>query len=265
MLPHASEKVPGWLRARELAGRMLVALDFDGTLTPIVDRPDAVAMPEAGAAALERLAARRDTLVAVVSGRGLADVEARVGVAGIYYVGNHGMEIRGPALTRVLDAAREARPRLAAAARELGDRIGGLPGVILEDKTLTLSVHYRLAADEAAGATRDAVRAVARDQRLRVTEGKKVLELRPDVDWHKGSAIRFLVDTVMSDARGTVPVLFVGDDATDEDAFREIRGWGDGVLVSPEPRETAATSFVRSPVEVVELLERLANEAGQTG
>ncbi len=238
---------------------MLVALDFDGTLSPIVARPEDAALLPAAAAALRRLAARSDTVVAIVSGRGLDDVRERVGLAGIYYAGNHGFEIEGPAVDRVHPAAAEARPALEAAAAALARSLADEPGTEVEDKGWTLSIHYRRAQREGAEArVRAAVSGAAARTGLRVTEGKKVFEVRPDVDWDKGAATRFLLDTVAPD--GALPAIFVGDDRTDEDAFVVVRDLGGGIVVAHEPPpETAASSWLAGPPEVAELIRELAD------
>ncbi|MGH7476902.1 MAG: trehalose-phosphatase [Longimicrobiales bacterium] len=263
-LVHGFDRIPVWSDARARAGRFLLALDFDGTLAPIVPRPDDAMLPAPTRAAIEAVLARGDTRVAIVSGRGLADARERVGIAGIYYAGNHGMEIDGPGIHHVHPDAAAARPQVAACAEALRRRLASLDGVQVEDKGLTLSVHYRRARDpEAPAAVRQAIDSLcAGDDRLRVTEGKMIFEVRPAVDWDKGRATRFLLDALV-DHDSVVPAVFVGDDRTDEDAFRALREDADRVLrdavvVAPESGDTHATCYVRSPAEVAELIGRLA-------
>jgi trehalose 6-phosphate phosphatase len=256
----ALDILPRLRAAREAAGHMLLGLDFDGTLAPIVPRPEDAALPPATRALLEGLAARDDTRVALVSGRGLHDLAGRVGIAGLYYAGNHGLEIEGPGVQRVHEAALAAREQLAAARTRLHDELDAVPGVIVEDKGLTLSVHYRLVEDAArAEAVRRAAHGCcAGHDGLRVTDGKKVVEIRPAVDWHKGRALRFLRDTLAAEFPGA-PTIFIGDDRTDEDAFREIGGDGWGIVVGdPPPPRTAATAALGSTDAVVEFLRGLA-------
>jgi len=263
-LPHARALVDGWREARRRAGRMLVALDYDGTLLPIAPRPEAAVLPEGTRALVARLAARPDTYVAVISGRGLEDIRARVGLEGVYYAGNHGLEIEGPGLRKVHEGALEALPQIAACAAELRARLAGVEGVVLEDKRITLSVHYRLVSDEeeVARVRREVLATCGDHAELRITTGKRVLEVRPAVDWDKGRAIRFLVEALGLETTTRAPVVFFGDDLTDEDAFRALRGRGDGVLVAPAEEvrpDTAATALVESTEEVLELLEALAD------
>lgn len=241
---------------------MLIALDFDGTLAPIVPLPEQAMLPAETRVAIETLADRRDTRVAVVSGRGLEDVTRRVGISGLYYAGNHGLEIRGPGLERRHEAAIAARPALEECSRRLVHRLAGARGVIVEDKALSLSVHYRLVADPTEA---DAIRSFVFEScgdlpGLRITEGKKVLEVRPAVTWHKGEALRFLVETLMN-VPGA-PVLFIGDDATDEDGFRAVGVNGAGIIVAdPVPAGTAAGFYLTGPDQVTDLLRRLGEDA----
>jgi trehalose 6-phosphate phosphatase len=257
-LPHARERLAAWRAAWRATGCLVLLLDFDGTLAPIVDRPeDAAALPEARDA-VRLLAGRGDVRVAVISGRGLADVRGRLELEGADYAGNHGMEIEGPGLSEVHPEARAARPRLDSAAAAVRPLVEEVPGALLEDKGLTLSVHYRMADAQAAARLRERVRAAVEPlEGLRLTEGKMVLEIRPRVEWHKGRAVRFLLDRIRPQ-QGS-PILYLGDDTTDEDAFRELEGRGEGVLVAEVlPEATAARSWLRDPAEVAELLGELA-------
>jgi alpha,alpha-trehalase len=240
---------------REAAGRRLALfLDNDGTLTPIVARPEEAVLAGPLREAL-RAAARRHP-VAVVSGRDLEDVRARVGLHALTYAGSHGFDIEGPGVRYVHDAARAASAPLAAAADDLERETADLPGVQIERKRFALSVHFRRAREADLPAIEAAVqRARARHAGLRLTGGKKILELRPDTDWDKGRAVLWLLEALkLEDA---LPV-YVGDDVTDEDAFRALAGRGIGIAVQDTPRPTAATHALRDPDEVRALLAGLA-------
>ncbi|MDB4948424.1 MAG: trehalose 6-phosphatase [Gemmatimonadetes bacterium] len=264
MLVHALQRVPEWSHAWRRAGRLVLLLDFDGTLAPIVERPELAGMPGATRAALERLRARPDVTLAVVSGRGLADVRALAAIDGIAYAGNHGMEIEGPGIHRIHPEALEARPALDEVVGRLAPALEGIPGAFVEDKGLTLSIHFRQAPEAAVPRVRAAVHdaAAAHGDALRVTAGKMVLEVRPRVDWHKGRAVRFLLEQMRPPAGA--PVLYLGDDRTDEDAFAALEDarLGEGVIVAdPLPGSTAARSFLHAPAEVGELFAALADAA----
>ncbi|MDX1675241.1 MAG: trehalose-phosphatase [Longimicrobiales bacterium] len=267
-LPHALDRAPSLIALRRAAGRMLVALDFDGTLSPIVERPEDAALHGEVGDPLRRLADRPDTVVAIVSGRGLSDVRERVGLEALYYAGNHGFEIEGPGVDRVHPEAEPARPELEACIAGLEEALADEPGTEVEDKRWTLSIHYRRAEREGAEArVRAAVETHCRRPGLRVTEGKKLFEVRPDVDWDKGRATAFLLDVVAGDDEAPVrvpgsprlPAIFIGDDRTDEDAFDVVEQIGGGIVVGDPPSDTRAVSWLRGPGEVAELIRRLAD------
>jgi trehalose-phosphatase len=234
--------------------RLAVFLDYDGTLTPIVERPEDAVLDAGTRDALRRLAARHT--VAVVSGRDLADVRARVGIEGIHYAGSHGFDIAGPRGSHVHEAARASAPLLAAAADELERDCAQLAGVQVERKRFALAVHFRRARAADVPAVEAAVdRALARHAGLRKTGGKKIFELRPDVDWDKGRAVLWLIAELGLEA--ALPV-YIGDDLTDEDAFRALAGRGLGIAVQETPQPTAAAYTLRDPGEVRTLLAGLA-------
>jgi trehalose 6-phosphate phosphatase len=252
------------MEAWRRSGRLVLLLDFDGTLAPIVERPEIAAMPEATAAALRRLAGCDGVELAVISGRGLADARERVALPGVAYAGNHGMEIERGELRQVHDVATAARPELDAVIGALHEPLRRIPGVLVEDKGLTLSVHSRRVAREDVDRLRRAVEEATRGRAgLRVTEGKEVLEIRPAVDWHKGRAVEFLLERI--DPPAGAPVLYFGDDRTDEDAFRALRAWERGpaagvIVAEAPPPETEALAWLAGPEEVGEVLERMARE-----
>ncbi|WP_159847752.1 trehalose-phosphatase [Nocardia sp. CY41] len=237
------------------AGRVAVLLDFDGTLADIVADP-AAAQPVAGAAdALRELSAQCP--VAVVSGRDLADLRARVGVGGIWYAGSHGFDLMAPDGTRhVHDAAPGAEAALAAAAGALRRRLREVPGVLVEHKRFAVAVHYRNVAAEEVGAVVAAVHEEGHAARLRVTHGRRVAELRPDVDWDKGTAVRWILDHLAAPA---LPI-YLGDDLTDEDAFDAVESDGLAIVVRHDEngdRHTAARFAIAGPERVRDFLDRL--------
>lgn len=249
-----------------LAGRRpAVFFDFDGTLSDIVDDPDA-ARPVAGATeALAKLAARCP--VAVLSGRDLADVAERVGVPGIWYAGSHGFELTAPDGTHHQnDAAAAAIPVLEQAAAQLRDQLGKIPGVVVEHKRFGVAVHYRNAERDRVGEVLAAVRAAGRRAALRVTTGREVIELRPDLDWDKGKTLRWVIDHLPGAGSGSLTPVYLGDDITDEDAFDAVRDGdvpGVPILVRHSDdgdRATAALFALDSPARAAEFTDRLADQ-----
>jgi trehalose-phosphatase len=257
-LPDALDAFPSLVE--QLAHRApAVFLDYDGTITPIVGHPDEAVLAPEVREILRDVAARLP--VAVVSGRDLADVRRLVGLAGIWYAGSHGFDIAGPDGER-FQRATGSSAALEAAADELQRTIDGLPGAWVERKTFALAVHFRQTPEERTAEVANAVEQVARQHpRLRLTGGKRVLELRPNIDWDKGRAVRRLLAIVGRVGAGFAPV-YVGDDLTDEDAFRAIRHDGVGVVVRGESddRETWAAFALAGPDRLPAFLERLAGE-----
>ncbi len=254
-------QLPDALRELDLpAGTPAVFFDFDGTLSDIVDDPDA-ARPAAGAVeALQKLAARCP--VAILSGRDLADVTKRVGVAGIWYAGSHGFELTAPdGAHHQNDAAAAAIPVLEQAAGQLREQLASIPGVVVEHKRFGVAVHYRNAARERVGEVIAAVHAAGQRDELRVTTGREVIELRPDIDWDKGKTLRWVIEHLPEADRGSLVPIYLGDDITDEDAFDAIRDDGVPILVRHNEdgdRASAASFALDGPANVSEFTERLA-------
>lgn len=254
-LPDAIE---GWscVTGRLRGAKPAVLLDFDGTLAEIVADPAAAKPVEGVAAMLAELSALCP--VAVISGRDLTDLRNRVGVDGIWYAGSHGFDLMAPDGTRhAHDAVPGAEQALARAAGELRQRLRDVAGVLVEHKRFAVAVHHR---NVAAGKVRGVVAAVhdvGHVAGLRVTHGRRVTELRPDVDWDKGTALRWILRHL------THPVLpiYLGDDLTDEDAFDAVESDGIAIVVhhaESGDRHTAAGFAVTGPREVRGFLERLA-------
>jgi trehalose-phosphatase len=194
--------------------------------------------------------------VAILSGRGREDVASLVGLDGIAYAGSHGYDIAGPDFRHEIG---EGIPEtIGSAVEELGRELAGLDGVLVEPKRFAVSIHFRLAKDEDLPLIERVVDEVAaRHPCLRKGYGKKLFELRPDLDWDKGKALLWLLDALGLDLDHTVP-LYIGDDVTDEDAFRVVRDPGIGILVTEEPRPTLAAYSLRDPGEVMRFLAWLA-------
>jgi trehalose-phosphatase len=243
---------------RRLDGRRpAVFLDYDGTLTPIVRRPDLAVLSDDMRATLGALSRAWPTHV--VSGRGLDDVSRLVGLDTLYYAASHGLDIAGPAGSGVrLEVTPEVAGPLAAAAAELRASTAGVPGALVEDKRFSLAVHYREVPEERVAELEAAVdAALRRHTGLRRAEGKKVFELRPARDWDKGTAVLWLLRELGLDRPDVVPI-YVGDDATDEDAFRALADRGVGIVVTELPRPTAAAFSLQDPFEGQAFLGRLA-------
>ena len=234
---------------------LTVALDFDGTLAPIAEDPDAPRITPPARRALSALAERPDTAVAVVSGRRLSDLRPRVAVDGVRYVGNHGLEYAVDGEREAHPGATERREDLQRAREEVETRLAHVPGVDVEDKELTATVHHRRTPADRVGTVEDAVSNVVSEvDGLEATTGKEILEIRPDVDWDKGSAVRRLAEETPPEW----PTVYVGDDTTDEDAFEALGPDDAGVAIGEH--ETAAAYRIADRRDVPRLLEWLASD-----
>jgi trehalose 6-phosphate phosphatase len=237
--------------------KIAVFLDYDGTLTPIVDRPEQAAMSAPMRATVARLGAACP--VTIISGRALDDVRAHVGLDGVYYSGSHGFEIAGPGGLRLRHPeVRRYLPMIGQAAAELDRLLRPIAGALVEDKHYTVAVHYRLvsAADQPAF-DRTVEQVLMRYPELHRTGGKKVYEIRPPIDWDKGKAVQWLMAQLGLDDADVLPI-YIGDDVTDEDAFRALAGRGLTILVGPSGADTAADYRLNDPDDVGRFLARLA-------
>jgi len=243
---------------KSLTSNILLLLDYDGTLTPIVERPELAVLSEDMKDLIERVSNRYD--IGIISGRSLADIKNLVKVEGIYYAGNHGFEVSGPNLKLAKPEAEQAKLSILKLCDELKARLGHISGAIVENKGLTASVHYRLVSaekfKELSKIFEGIVGPYLESGAIKITQGKKVFEIRPNVDWDKGKAVLWIMDAIRL-PENVLPI-YVGDDRTDEDAFLALKD-RDGVtiLVSERVRKSNAKYFLKDVGDVREFLERL--------
>jgi trehalose-phosphatase len=251
MIPSALEHV------REIAGgnrKLAVFLDYDGTLTPIVSHPEKAFLSDSMQQTLQALVMQAP--VAILSGRDLADVRERVNIGAIVYAGSHGFDIAGPHRLRK-EMAAEFLPELDMVEKELGKQLAEIDSAHLERKRFSIAAHYRNVEESDVPKVERAVSEVAALHRgLRKMDGKKVCELLPDIDWDKGKAVLWLLETLGLEQANVRPI-YIGDDRTDEDAFRALGQRGVGILVSEQPRLTAASYSLKDPTEVKRFLREL--------
>jgi trehalose 6-phosphate phosphatase len=237
--------------------RPVVFLDYDGTLTPIVDRPEDAKLADQVRQTLKELA--RHCTVAVISGRDLPDVQKLINLKDIYYAGSHGFDIAGPAGKRLVhQLGEEFLPVLEQAEKALRSRIEDkIPGSQIERKKFSIAVHYRRVEAGKVGEVEEAVdQVLAEHGELRKATGKKIFELQPDIDWHKGKALLWLLKKLALDHASVLP-LYVGDDVTDEDAFEVLEDRGLGLVVQEVEAPTRARYKLRNPEEVEQFLKAL--------
>lgn len=260
-LPSALDHIAA-IRSLARRKRLVAFLDYDGTLTPIVRRPEEAVIGEDMRAAVQRLAAKGT--VAIVSGRGLSDVRSLVALENILYAGSHGFEIAGPG-GRITEQeqARKFLHVLAQVQSELSELLAQIEGAHVERKKFSVAAHYRNVSQVDEPRVRQAVDLVlSRHDTLRISPGKKVWDIQPDIEWHKGKALHWLLKTLGLDSCATLP-LYIGDDVTDEDAFREIQDRGIGIIVRENTRSTAARYSLSSVDEVRAFLIALSEGVGE--
>ncbi|KAJ6801796.1 putative trehalose-phosphate phosphatase 6 [Iris pallida] len=246
--------------------QIVMFLDYDGTLSPIVDEPDDAVMSEAMRAAVKALASYFPT--AIVTGRCLDKVWNFVQLAELYYAGSHGMDIKGPTNARkhiksstktkakpksvLFQPASEFLPMIEEVSKALMEKTKSIQGAKVENNKFCASVHFRKVDEKKWSALAEQVRTVMKEYpKLKLTQGRKVLEIRPTIKWDKGKALEFLLESLgFADCNDILPV-YIGDDRTDEDAFKVLRerGQGFGILVSEHPKETNASYTLQEPKE----------------
>lgn len=236
--------------------------DYDGTLTPIVDRPSEARLSGEMKEILSRLVA--NCSLAIISGRSLEDIKERAEVRGVYYAGNHGLEISGPSVEYVPKEAKRARSIVGNLCASLKKKLRSIDGVLIENKGLTASVHYRLVKDSDVPLVKkifgEATKTVRERGSVNVTSGKKVLEIMPNLGWDKGDAVRWLL---RFGGRGEVVPIYLGDDRTDEPAFLVSKEEGGfGLLVSDKEKESEAEYRLDNVDEVKIFLSRLIDLIG---
>ena len=245
---------------------LLLLFDYDGTLAPIRPRPEEALLPQHVREKLASLSALPGCVVGIISGRGLSDLVGLTGSSDLILAGNHGMEIRGPGLEFIHPEAVSARTHLAYVASKLSDDLTHIPGAFVEDKGLTLTVHFRTAPQASIQDVEAAVGGITgqfvTEGKLKVTRGKMVLEVRPDIPWDKGRAIEKI-----SEEHGdrNFPMYF-GDDRTDEDGFVAVQRLNGLAVFVGEPRAgTVALHQLDSPEEVWMTLDLLLDQRREMG
>lgn len=254
-LPHALGNI-GTIIEKLEGKKPILFFDYDGTLTPIVDDPDDAKLAEESKETIEELS--KQLTVAVVSGRGLDDLKAKVGIKSLIYAGSHGFEITGPGnLEMQYEKGREVLPQLDESEKVLKEKLEAINGCKVERKKYAIAVHYRNVAKEAVKEVKNTVfKEAERQDRLKLGKGKKILELKPDLDWHKGEALSWLLEN-LNLKTADYQHIFFGDDITDEDALKVVQKNGIGILVGTHGQQTYANYRLEDTDEVYQFLEEL--------
>ena len=241
---------------------LFIGLDYDGTLTPIVSHPDQACLSEDTKSLLADLSNLPHMFVCIISGRSCVDVRGKVGIEKIIYAGNHGMEIKGGGLSFSIRNSRKYVEEINEICRNLTQRLKEIGNVWVENKGLTASVHYRLADSEDIHKARQIISPIIKVYKnLKLKRGKKVWEIRPNVDWNKGKAVtRILEKCLTKNWKRKTAAIYIGDDQTDEDVFSLLKEDGITVLVNRRHLRTSnAQYFLTHPKEVASFLKWLGN------
>ncbi|KAH8513608.1 hypothetical protein H0E87_006758 [Populus deltoides] len=270
------EEIANFAKNKKIA----MFLDYDGTLSPIVDDPDNAFMSDDMRSIVKNIAKYFPT--AIISGRSRDKVYQLVGLTELYYAGSHGMDILGPVgkasmsndhpnytesttdqqgkEVNLFQPAREFIPMIDEVFRTLVENTKGIEGAIVENHKFCVSVHFRNVDEDNWQPIAQCVQDILdKYPRLRRTHGRKVLEVRPMIDWNKGKAVEFLLESLGLSNRDDVLPIYIGDDLSDEDAFKVLRegNRGYGILVSSRPKETSAVYSLKDPKEVMKFLDSL--------
>ena len=235
--------------------KIVFFLDYDGTLTPIVKRPELAVINEQMRELVKKLSEK--FIIAIVSGRMREDVQRLAGVEEIFYAGSHGFDIKGRGVSMIQQKAKETIPVVDKVTGVLKEALSGINGVIIEEKKFSVAVHYRLVKEEQIlGIKKVVEKVVSENGALRLMNGKMVFEILPAIDWNKGKAVRWIMKALDLSWENCI-VFYIGDDTTDEDAFRAVNSRGLGILVSVERKKSAAQFCLATPVEVAKLFKQL--------
>lgn len=241
-------------------------LDYDGTLAPIADTPAGTVFSVSTKGLIRDLSRSGACKVAIISGRALRDIKDIVGIKGLVYAGNHGLEIDGPKLKFKSPVPGRYRRVLGEIKKKLEDKLSGVKGVLIEDKGLSLGVHYRLVPDNKLPEVKTDIGGVLLLYEVRgdisVRSGKKVFEIRPSVNWDKGTASLWLLARQRFAKKSGEKILpvYVGDDITDEDAFSALKSRGITVVVG-KPNRTAADFYLDDAAQVADFLNVILESA----
>ncbi|MDP8258241.1 MAG: trehalose-phosphatase [Candidatus Aadella gelida] len=247
---------------KQIEGYIYVFLDFDGTITPIKKYPKGVILSSIMKKVVEDLSMTKDISVSIISGRELSEIKKMVGIKNIGYVGNHGLESEDEGLKHTIKEALKTEPLMRKINKELRTSLRSFKGIIVENKGLSLSVHYRTVKEKdvkkAKKVFSETVRMYKNKRRIKVGEGKKVWEIRPPMDKNKGTAVLDLLRKKEKAIKKTITPIYIGDDKTDEDAFRVFKKRGYTVKVCKEnTKNTYARFYLRNTAEVKKVLENI--------
>ena len=234
--------------------KIFLMLDYDGTIAPIVKKPELAKLNPKTKKILRKLLGKDRLKIAIVSGRSITQLKKFVSLKGLYYVGVHGLEIAGPSINFKHPDAVKLKPILVKAYKATIKKMGEIKGVLVENKGLTFAVHYRLTSKKDVLKIRKKIREIhVKYSGLKILKGKKVLEFIPNLKWDKSSAVQFLLEKFDFNF---FPIYF-GDDLTDESVFKTFKNKGLMVVVGKR-KNSAAKYYVKNVGEVLSFLDKIS-------
>ena len=251
----------GELKGDFINRHIYLFIDYDGTLTPIVKYPDKAVIPEDMRNILRDLSTKRGYSIGIISGRALKDIKRMVGLERIIYVGNHGLEIEGSKIKFESQISSQLFSIIRNLKEELTNKLSKIKGIFVEDKDVTLSVHYRLATRSSYLLAKKIIEEVIQPflvrNKIKVSYGKKVIEIKPPVQWNKGRVVAWLLarQTFILGDHPIMPI-YLGDDVTDEDAFGMLKNKGLTIYVG-KPKKSQAKYYLKDTREVFEFLKKI--------
>lgn len=249
----------GNLKTRLLrAKHILLCADFDGTITPIKPRPQEAKLSKSIRLLLCKIAKAKPFTVGIISGRSLKDIKEKVDVGGLIYAGNHGLEIACKGKKFIYPAAERFIPLILKIAKKLSRELAAFPEIVLEEKQLSLSLHYRLVSKAKFLRLKEIFFQIVGpylvSQKIKLTFGKKVWELRPPIEWDKGKAILWLLKRLKTKR---ILAIYIGDDRTDEDAFRAVNKLKGISIFVGRKRKSLARYYLKSTKDTERFLARI--------
>lgn len=242
---------------------ILLLLDYDGTLTPIAEIPQKAGISKQVRELLQKLSNGPDCALGIISGRSLKDIKNTVGIKDIIYAGNHGLEIEGPKIKFKSWVSLRLSSTIRNIAEDIRKKLSDINGALIEDKGLTLSIHYRLVREKDVPVLEKIISEVANPYRaqnkIKINFGKKVYEIKPPVKWDKGKVVLWLLSRQQfASTQKKVLPIYIGDDVTDIDAFRALKRKGLTIFVG-ETCSFNADYYLKNTKDVVKFL-RLISE-----
>lgn len=235
--------------------------DYDGTLTPIAESPDKAVLSGRMRDLLDKFSNSNQCSLAIISGRTLDDLKKQIGLKNIFYAGNHGLEIEGPDIKFTVPVPAELRKMIKTIYKEISQSLSCIKGIYIEDKGLTISLHYRSADIKDIPRVLDILSQVTgpyvQGNKIKVSYGKKVYEIKPAVKWDKGEVVSWLYSRQFSAAQKNKAIpVYIGDDLTDEDAFKVVKDKGLTVFVG-KPGVSRAKYYLKDVNEVLDFIGRI--------